>query len=107
MLQQILTELRQGGLWLALGFTGQLIFATRFVVQWIASERKGRSVVPIHFWYLSIAGSVLLLTFALHERSVRGGELVWIFGQSFNIFVYVRNLMLLSRTRKVASEADR
>ena len=52
-------------LWLALGFIGQAIFGSRFVVQWLVSERKKRSVIPKAFWYLSIAGSVVLLTYAI------------------------------------------
>lgn len=54
--------------WLALGFTGQVAFASRFLVQWIASERARRSVIPRAFWFLSLAGSILLLTYAIHLR---------------------------------------
>ncbi len=80
------------GVWLALGFLAQALFAGRFVVQWIASERKGRSVVPVAFWYLSIAGSVMLLVYAIHRR-----DPVFILGQSTGVLIYGRNLHLIRR----------
>ena len=66
-------------LWTAVGFVGQVIFGLRFVVQWIASERKRRSVVPVAFWYLSLLGTVILLTYAIylyfiHRRAPVRGE---------------------------------
>ncbi len=75
--------------WLLVGFGAQGIFAARFLMQWIVSERAGHSVVPLAFWLLSIAGSSLLLTYALYRR-----DAVFILGQSFVLFVYMRNLQL-------------
>lgn len=75
--------------WLLLGFFAQGVFASRFIVQWIVSERKRKSTIPKAFWYLSLTGSSLLLIYALHLR-----DPVFILGQSFNSIIYVRNLML-------------
>jgi lipid-A-disaccharide synthase-like uncharacterized protein len=78
--------------WLALGFVGQAIFSGRFLVQWIASEREKRSVVPGTFWWLSLAGGVTLLAYAVHRR-----DPVFIVGQAAGLVVYGRNLVLLRR----------
>jgi lipid-A-disaccharide synthase-like uncharacterized protein len=80
-------------LWLAIGLTGNAAFFSRFLVQWIASERAGRSYVPVAFWYLSIAGSLILLAYAIHRRDP-------VFTLAFlpNCVVYVRNLVLLRRS---------
>jgi lipid-A-disaccharide synthase-like uncharacterized protein len=80
------------GFWLAIGFLGQAVFTGRFLVQWIASERAGRSVVPVLFWFLSIAGSLLLLVYAVHRR-----DPVFMLGQSAGLLVYFRNLHLIRR----------
>jgi lipid-A-disaccharide synthase-like uncharacterized protein len=77
-------------MWLAIGLAGQSLFSLRFVVQWISSERQRRSVVPVAFWYLSIAGSVTLLAYALHRRDV-----VFTLGQATGIAIYARNLALV------------
>ncbi len=78
-------------LWTAVGLVGQALFTSRFFVQWVVSERRRRSVVPRAFWYLSIAGSLVLLAYAIHRR-----DPVFILGQSAGIFIYVRNLILPS-----------
>lgn len=80
--------------WLAIGFLGQALFFSRFLVQWIASERRGESVVPVAFWYLSIGGSTLLLSYAVYRL-----DPVFIVGQSFGFFVYGRNLYFIRRDR--------
>jgi lipid-A-disaccharide synthase-like uncharacterized protein len=80
--------------WLYLGFAGQLLFALRFIVQWVASERKGESVIPVYFWYLSLIGSFILLAYAIFRR-----DPVFILGQSTGFIVYARNLMLIYRKR--------
>jgi lipid-A-disaccharide synthase-like uncharacterized protein len=80
--------------WLYLGFAGQLLFGLRFVVQWVASERKGESIIPIYFWYLSLVGSMILLAYAIFRR-----DPVFILGQSTGFLVYTRNLMLIYRKR--------
>jgi len=83
--------------WLGLGFLAQALFSARFLVQWIASEKAGKSVVPIIFWYISVAGSFLLLLYAIHRR-----DPVFILGQSTGIFIYGRNLYLIFREKKIS-----
>jgi lipid-A-disaccharide synthase-like uncharacterized protein len=72
------------------GFCGQAIFMSRFVVQWIASERARRSIIPVAFWYLSLAGAAILLTYALYVQ-----DPVFVVGQLFGFIVYIRNLYLI------------
>jgi lipid-A-disaccharide synthase-like uncharacterized protein len=79
--------------WLAFGLLGQTAFFSRFLVQWIASERAGRSYVPRAFWYLSLAGSLILLIYAAHRA-----EPVFFLGYLPNSAVYIRNLMLIKNT---------
>jgi lipid-A-disaccharide synthase-like uncharacterized protein len=81
--------------WVALGIVAQLLFTARFVVQWIASERAGHSVIPMAFWVFSIFGGLLLLVYALYRKDV-----VFIAGQAFGVFVYLRNLYFVMRDRK-------
>ena len=81
--------------WLTLGFTAQFIFAARFIVQWIASEKAGRSVVPIYFWYLSLCGGSLLFIYALWRK-----DPVFILVQRGGVFIYARNLYLIHRERR-------
>ena len=81
--------------WLLLGVVAQALFTGRFLVQWIASERAGRSVVPIAFWFLSIGGGLLLLVYALYRR-----DPVFIAGQLFGVVVYGRNLYFELRDRR-------
>jgi lipid-A-disaccharide synthase-like uncharacterized protein len=84
--------------WVLLGFIAQAFFTARFAVQWIASERAGKSVVPLSFWLLSIGGGALLLAYALYRR-----DPVFIAGQAFGVFVYVRNLYFVMRERRALS----
>lgn len=86
--------------WLAVGFLGQAMFSGRFLVQWIASERKRRSVVPTAFWWLSIAGGAALLAYAVHR-----GDPVFILGQAAGLVVYVRNLVLIRRGSQRTTES--
>lgn len=79
---------------------GQTIFMARFLVQWLSSERQKRSVIPTAFWYLSLIGGGMLLTYALQRR-----DPVFIFGQCFGTIVYVRNLQLIHRERRQQREA--
>lgn len=83
--------------WIVLGFVAQLMFTGRFAVQWIASERAGRSVIPIAFWFFSIAGGLLLLAYAIYRK-----DPVFILGQAFGVFVYLRNLYLVFKEQKHA-----
>jgi lipid-A-disaccharide synthase-like uncharacterized protein len=87
-------------IWLLLGLFGQALFGARFLVQWLVSEREGRSVIPIAFWFFSIGGGLITLAYGLHRR-----EPVIIFGQALSIFIYVRNLMLIARDRRRARAA--
>jgi lipid-A-disaccharide synthase-like uncharacterized protein len=89
-------------MWLAVGFIGQLAFTGRFVLQWLYSEYKKRSVIPVGFWYLSIIGSALLLAYAIYRQ-----DPVFIVGQSFGFIVYLRNLQLIANYREQPiAEAD-
>lgn len=81
--------------WIAVGLAGQLAFALRFLLQWIASEKKRRSVVPVAFWYCSILGALLLLVYAILDR-----DPVIFIGQLCGFFVYARNLIFLRRAAK-------
>lgn len=87
--------------WLIVGFGGQALFFSRFLIQWIHSERQGRSSVPKAFWYLSLGGGALLLTYAVHRQ-----DPVFILGQTVGAFVYVRNLMLLNRAKETPGTAE-
>src|SRR5690606_4914764 len=86
--------------WVVLGFVAQAFFTARFAVQWIASERAGRSVVPLAFWLVSIGGGALLLAYALYRR-----DPVFIAGQAFGVFVYARNLYFVMRERREVARA--
>jgi lipid-A-disaccharide synthase-like uncharacterized protein len=79
-------------IWLGVGFLGQAFFSARFLIQWIASERQRRSVVPRAFWYFSLGGGMTLLLYALWRR-----DPVFILGQSAGLFVYARNLYFVLR----------
>ena len=79
---------------LTIGFTGQALFASRFLVQWIYSERMGKSSIPILFWYLSIFGGIGLLTYAIFRK-----DPVIILGQAFGIIIYLRNLVLIYKRK--------
>src|ERR1700755_1802813 len=76
--------------WVLLGYVAQIMFTMRFLVQWIASERAGKMVMPIAFWFFSIGGGVLLLVYALYIR-----DPVFILGQALGLVVYVRNLYFI------------
>jgi lipid-A-disaccharide synthase-like uncharacterized protein len=82
--------------WLTIGFVGQALFSMRFLVQWFQSERKRRSMIPIEFWYFSIAGGVTLLAYAIHQA-----DPVFIVGQLTGLFVYARNLQMIFRDKKI------
>jgi len=79
-------------LWLAVGLLGQALFSARFLVQWIASERRKRSVVPNAFWYFSIGGGLTLLAYAIYRQ-----DPVFIIGQGAGLVVYARNLWFIHR----------
>ncbi len=81
-------------IFLIIGFVGQGLFASRFIIQWIYSERKGESIIPLAFWYFSIFGGIGLLTYAIFRK-----DPVIIIGQSFGIFIYLRNLILIYKNK--------
>jgi lipid-A-disaccharide synthase-like uncharacterized protein len=87
--------------WVILGFLAQGLFTMRFVVQWIASERARRSVMPVAFWFFSIGGGVLLLVYALYRR-----DPVFIAGQALGLLVYTRNLYFIIVNGRQASASD-
>ncbi len=80
--------------WVLLGVVAQGLFTMRFVVQWLASEKAQRSVVPMTFWWFSIGGGTLLFVYALYRR-----DPVFILGQGFGLFVYLRNLQFVLRSK--------
>ena len=86
--------------WVAFGLVGQTMFFLRFLVQWIVSERRKESVIPVPFWFFSVAGSLILLAYAIHRR-----DPVFILGQSMGSVIYVRNLVLIHRKNKEAGDA--
>jgi lipid-A-disaccharide synthase-like uncharacterized protein len=86
--------------WVLLGFAAQALFTMRFLVQWIATERAGKSVVPLAFWLFSIGGGLLLLAYAIYRK-----DPVFILGQAFGVFVYLRNLQFVMRDRRAALRA--
>ncbi|MGD0960781.1 MAG: lipid-A-disaccharide synthase N-terminal domain-containing protein [Methylomonas sp.] len=79
-------------LWLIIGFSGQGMFMARFLVQWLASERKKQCVIPVKFWYFSIMGGAISLVYAIHKE-----DPVFILGQSAGLLIYIRNLYLIIR----------
>ena len=85
--------------WLVLGFAGQAAFFGRFFVQWIASERAKKSVVPLAFWYFSIAGGLILLSYAIYRK-----DPVFIVGQASGLLIYLRNLALIARHKGEGGE---
>ena len=85
-----------GRAWVVFGLLAQAAFTGRFLVQWIASERKGRSHVPIVFWWLSLVGGLMLFTYAACWKR----DVVVVIGQTTGVIVYVRNLMLIYRERR-------
>jgi len=83
-------------MWVFIGFLGQLIFFGRFVVQWWVSEKKGKSIVPISFWYISIIGGIVIIVYAIRQR-----DPVFIFGQTAALLIYFRNLFLVLKEKRM------
>lgn len=82
-------------IWVGIGFLGQSLFFSRWLLQWMVSERQAESQIPVAFWYMSLIGSVIVLAYAIHRL-----DPVFIAGQSVGTVVYVRNLILLHRAKK-------
>ncbi|KXF76781.1 hypothetical protein ATN84_12235 [Paramesorhizobium deserti] len=87
--------------WVILGFVAQICFSMRFVVQWIASERARRSVVPVAFWFFSLGGGTMLLVYAIQRE-----DPVFIAGQGMGLFIYIRNLWLIANEKKAVTKVD-
>jgi lipid-A-disaccharide synthase-like uncharacterized protein len=85
--------------WVLFGFFGQFVFAMRFIIQWIVSEKKKESIVPLSFWYLSICGGVILLIYAIYKK-----DPVFMLGQATGLIVYARNLMLITKKKNLNQE---
>ena len=79
-------------IWIIIGFIGQTIFASRFLIQWIVSERASKCIIPNIFWWISIVGSFVLLSYAIHKE-----DPVFIVGQSCGFLIYARNLYLIKK----------
>ncbi len=82
-------------IWLGVGFLGQIMFSMRFLIQWLVSEWRRRSIVPVAFWYFSLAGGVTLLAYAIYRE-----DPVFIVGQAGGLVIYARNLYLIHRNRQ-------
>ena len=85
--------------WVLFGFFGQFVFAMRFIIQWIVSEKKKESIVPLSFWYLSLCGGVILLIYAIYKK-----DPVFMLGQASGLIVYARNLMLITKKKNMNQE---
>jgi lipid-A-disaccharide synthase-like uncharacterized protein len=90
----------QFNLWILFGFVAQVMFMMRFLLQWIASEKARRSVMPVAFWFFSVAGGPLLFIYAIHRE-----DPVFIAGQGIGLFIYLRNIWLIYRERRRATTA--
>jgi lipid-A-disaccharide synthase-like uncharacterized protein len=86
--------------WALIGAVGTALFASRFIVQWFQSEREGRSVIPVAFWYCSIGGGIVTLAYTMHLKSVPLSV-----GQASGLIVYARNLYLIFRERAALRSA--
>ena len=87
--------------WIVIGLTGQCLFMARFIVQWIYSEKHGKSIIPVSFWYLSLAGGLIVLAYGLHKL-----DPIIILGQLPGTIVYMRNLVLLKNNKAQYSVAE-
>jgi lipid-A-disaccharide synthase-like uncharacterized protein len=95
MLESFVKELAQEPVWTTVGFLGQLTFGGRFILQWLVSEYKKKSHVPVAFWYLSLVGSIMLLAYSFHRV-----EPIFILGFLLNSLIYVRNLHLIYKHKQ-------
>jgi lipid-A-disaccharide synthase-like uncharacterized protein len=87
--------------WLSVGFAGQAFFSIRFLIQWIASEKRKESVVPLSFWFFSIGGGLTLFCYALYRR-----DSVFLLGEAAGVFIYSRNLFLIWRKQRRLADLD-
>jgi lipid-A-disaccharide synthase-like uncharacterized protein len=82
-------------MWVGIGFVGQTLFFSRWLLQWFVSERRGESQIPVSFWYMSLIGSLVVLAYAFYRM-----DPVFIVGQGVGTLVYIRNIMLVYQARK-------
>ena len=94
MFETLFEEVSKDPLWMMFGFAGQITFGGRFIIQWIASEKKKRSHVPEIFWYLSLVGSMILLIYSIHKQ-----DIVFIAGFTLNGLIYIRNIHLIHKAK--------
>lgn len=87
-------------LWALIGFFGQSMFSMRFLLQWIASEKAKKSVMPEVFWYFSLGGGLIVLAYAIHKK-----DIVFIFGQGLGVFIYLRNIYFIWTHRRAGTNA--
>ncbi len=85
------------GIWITIGLLGQLMFSMRFVIQWLVSEKHKKSIIPEAFWYFSLAGGIILFSYAVHIK-----DPVFILGQSIGIFIYLRNIYFIKKQKVTA-----
>lgn len=90
ILEALHVDSRVEAVWVMIGLVGQLMFTARFIVQWISSERARRSIIPMVFWYFSIGGGLILLSYAIYRK-----DPVFILGQSMGVVIYLRNIWLI------------
>ena len=95
-LREFLPDDPRGLTWLAIGVFGQVLFFSRWIVQWLASEKAKESTMPVLFWYFSLCGSLLVLSYGIRER-----EPILVLGQGTGTAIYLRNLVLLSRMKRL------
>lgn len=93
--------MNQEWLWVVIGFIGQALFSARFIIQWLASERARRSIIPVAFWFFSLGGGATLLAYAIYRR-----DPVFIAGQGAGLIIYVRNLMLIRREKRQTDASE-
>ncbi|MFA7276896.1 MAG: lipid-A-disaccharide synthase N-terminal domain-containing protein [Pseudobdellovibrionaceae bacterium] len=98
--QECLEAAKDHGVWLAIGFLGQAFFSARFLVQWLASEKVKKSIVPNMFWWFSLGGGTVLLVYAIHRA-----DPVFIVGQAAGLIIYFRNIYLIYKKNHPAPEA--
>ena len=92
--------LSAGHIWLCIGFLGQGLFTMRFFVQWLASEKQKKSVIPTAFWYFSLAGGLTLFSYAIYRQ-----DPVFIIGQGTGLFIYMRNLYFILKGETKTADA--
>ena len=88
-------------IWLGVGFLGQFFFSCRFLVQWLVSERKKRSIIPHAFWYFSLFGGATLLSYAIYKQ-----DPVFIVGQGAGLLIYCRNLYFIWRAERAKEDGE-